>query len=104
MQPRSKMTERPLALNVGHFSLNYARVLVAAQHENSNDIAQIVDSSKGQTVVCTLYGSRCCLLSCLHTATAALWARDRSATRRRRAVYRSREHPDRCRVRRGRDR
>jgi len=39
-------------------------------NENSNDIAQIVDSYKGQTVVCPLYGTRCCLLSCLYSAFA----------------------------------
>ena len=37
-------------------------------------------------MVCPLYGSRCCLLSCLHTATAALWARDRGAAGRRPAL------------------
>lgn len=32
-------------------------------------------------MVCHSYGSRCCLLSCLYSATAALWARNRGATR-----------------------
>ena len=38
------------------------RIQVAVQHENSNIIALIVRSYKRQTVVCRLYGTRCCLL------------------------------------------
>src|SRR5436853_7789396 len=41
----------------GFYALLRNRSLL--QHEKSNDIAEIVDSYKGQTVVCTLYGSRC---------------------------------------------
>jgi hypothetical protein len=40
--------------------------------EMSNVIAQTSTSYKRQTVVCSLYGKRCCLLPCLHKATAAL--------------------------------
>jgi DNA invertase Pin-like site-specific DNA recombinase len=39
-------------------------------NENSNIIALKAAPYKGQTVVCPLYGSRCCLLPCLHKATA----------------------------------
>jgi DNA invertase Pin-like site-specific DNA recombinase len=49
------------------------RCISLLQHEQSNLIAQNERSYKSQTVVCPLYGSRCCLLSCLHKATAPLW-------------------------------
>src|SRR3982751_3085577 len=86
----------------GFYALLRNRSLL--QHEKSNDIAQIVDSYKGQTVVCTLYGPGCCLLSCLHTATAALWARYRGATSRGRALPRKRAPNHHCRIRRSRNR
>jgi hypothetical protein len=41
------------------------------QHKQSNLIAHNPSSYKGQTVVCPLYEPRCCLLPCLHKATAA---------------------------------
>src|SRR4051794_14496092 len=96
-----KPTSAPPDSVVGILRYNTRPFASLLQHENSNIIALIERSYKGQTVVCTLYGSRCCLLSCLYSATAALWPRDRGAARSRRAVCRVREHPDHCRVRRG---
>jgi hypothetical protein len=63
------------------------------EHEISNYIALISSSYKLQTVVCSLYEKRCCLLPCLHKATAALWPRDRSPTRRGSQVCRNLAHP-----------
>ena len=91
----------------GHVSRCYAAVhyhaMSLCDKENSNIIAQIVDSYKVQTVVCRLYGMRCCLLSCLYKATAALWPRDRGAARNSRSLRRSRTAHDHRGVRRGRD-
>jgi hypothetical protein len=40
----------------------------------------LVRAQKIEELLCRLYGSRCCLLSCVHTVTASLWPRDRGAT------------------------
>src|SRR4051812_3975901 len=91
--PTVRRLKRPhgwIKPHYGHFALKYPRLrypsMSLCNKENSNIIAPIERSYKGQTVVCPLYGKRCCLLSCLYSATAALRARYRGATRDGHAV------------------